>query len=310
MTFQPWFANAHAQTLLGSLVRALQKPIRGQTLFLKTPDGDELPCLWCDRPGPLVVVVVHGVGGNHTAREGVSLGRRWLWRGLGQVLLLSLRGAYSPPLRPQLYHGGCSEELDTVYAWIRQQAPNSRVVMVGYSLGANIVVKWLAQTDQNLDGLAGAVTVSNPWDLQACCEHLESNWAGRVYRRIMLRTLRQRGLAAAARFPEALCAQSIRRSLTFRDYDDIVTARVHGFANAEDYYGKSSCKQFLPGVRSPLVCLDAMDDPFLPAGTLPTRAPQSVRFERPAHGGHLGFLGPWGRLWMEDFIVDCAAGWY
>lgn len=256
------------------------------------------------------MVVVHGVGGNHTAREGVSLGRRWLWRGLGQVLLLSLRGAYSPPLRPRLYHGGCSDELDTVYAWVRQQAPHRRVVMVGYSLGANIVVKWLAETDHNLDGLAGAVTVSNPWDLQACCEHLEGSWAGRLYRRAMLHTLRQRGLAAAARFPEALCADSISRSLTFRDYDNVVTARAHGFADAVDYYRRSSSKQFLPGVRSRLVCLDALDDPFLPGGALPTNAPGCVRFERPRHGGHLGFLGPWGRLWMEDFIVDCASGWY
>ena len=90
MTFQPCFRNAHAQTLIGSFLRALQKPLRGQSVFLPTPDGDELPCLWCDRPGPLAVVVVHGVGGNHTAREGVSLGRRWLWRGLGQVLIQAL----------------------------------------------------------------------------------------------------------------------------------------------------------------------------------------------------------------------------
>ncbi len=310
MTFQPCFRNAHAQTLIGSFLRALQKPLRGQSVFLPTPDGDELPCLWCDRPGPLAVVVVHGVGGNHTAREGVSLGRRWLWRGLGQVLLLSLRGAYSPPLRPSLYHGGCSEELDTVYAWVRRRAPHSRVVMVGYSLGANIVVKWLAETGQNLDGLAGAVTVSNPWDLQACCEHLEGDWMGRLYRQGMLHTLRRRGLAAAARFPEALCADSIRRSITFRDYDNAVTARVHGFAHAADYYARCSSNQFLAGVRSRLVCLDAQDDPFLPAGTLPQRAPDCVRFERPAHGGHLGFLGRWGRLWMEDFIVDQAARWY
>ena len=133
---------------------------------------------------------------------------------------------------------------------------------------------------------------------------------GRLYRQGMLHTLRRRGLAAAARFPEALCADSIRRSITFRDYDNAVTARVHGFAHAADYYARCSSNQFLAGVRSRLVCLDAQDDPFLPAGTLPQRAPDCVRFERPAHGGHLGFLGRWGRLWMEDFIVDQAARWY
>lgn len=310
MIFQPSLRNPHLQTLGGSLVRALQKPLRGEHLRLPTPDGDELPCLWCPRPGPLAVIVVHGVGGNHTAREGVSLGRRWLWRGLGQVLLLSLRGAFCPPLQPRLYHGGCSEELDTVYSWVRRQAPQSGVVVVGYSLGANIVVKWLADSQQNLDALAGAISVSNPWDLQACCQHLERSWMGRLYRRAMLRTLRERGLAAAARFPDALCADSIRRSLTFQDYDDIVTAPVHGFANAADYYRRCSSKQFLDGVRSRLVCLDALDDPFLPPGTLPTKAPDQVSFERPAHGGHLGFLGNWGRLWMEDFIVDRCSGWY
>lgn len=310
MTFQPCFRNAHVQTLLGSALRALQKPLRGQTTRIPTPDGDQLHALWCPRPGPLTVVVVHGVGGSHTAREGVSLGRRWLWRGLGQVLLLSLRGASEPPLLPKLYHGGCAEELDTVYTWVRQHSPTSRVVMVGYSLGANIVVKWLSETQLNLDSLAGAVVVSNPWDLKACCSHLEASWEGRMYRRIMLQTLRQRGLAAANRFPEALSREAILASRTFHDYDNAVTARVHGFRDADDYYQRSSSKQFLPGVRTPLVCLDALDDPFVPEGVLPQSAPAGVRFERPAHGGHLGFLGRGGRLWMEDFIVDQASGWY
>lgn len=310
MTFQPCFRNAHVQTLLGSAVRGLQRPLKGRTLFLPTPDGDELPALWCPRPGPLTLVVVHGVGGNHTAREGVSLGRRWLWRGLGQVLLLSLRGAFRAPLRPKLYHGGCSEELDTVFAWVRREAPGSQVVVVGLSLGANITVKWLAETGQDLSALAGAVVVSNPWNLQACCRHLERSWAGRFYQRAMLHTLRERGLAAAARFPEVLCAQGIAASRTFQAYDDLVTAPIHGFTDALDYYQRCSSWQFLEGVRNRLICLDALDDPFVPEGVIPTKAPDCVRFERPTHGGHLGFLGKWGRLWMEDFVVDRAATWY
>ena len=309
MTFEPWFANAHLQTLLGSALRALQRPIPGQATQIPTPDGDQLHALWCPHPGPLTLVVVHGVGGNHLAREGVSLGRRWLQRGLGQVLLLSLRGAFQPPLLPKLYHGGCAEELDVVYARVRRHAPASRVVMVGYSLGANILVKWLAETAANLSGLAGAVTVSNPWDLQACCSHLETSWQGRAYRRIMLHTLRQRGLAAATRFPDVLSRQAIVASRTFHDYDSAVTAPAHGFADADDYYRRCSSKQFLSGVRAPLVCLDALDDPFVPDGVLPQTAPPSVRLQRTAHGGHLGFLGRGGRLWMEDFIAEQAAGW-
>ncbi|MFN8608614.1 MAG: hypothetical protein U0931_13845 [Vulcanimicrobiota bacterium] len=237
-------------------------------------------------------------------------GRRWLWKGLGQVLLLSLRGAFKAPLRPKLYHGGCSEELDTVYAWVRRQAPTSQMVVVGYSLGANITVKWLAESRHDLSALAGAVVVSNPWNLQACCRHLELSWAGRCYRWAMLQTLRQRGLAAAARFPSSLCARSIARSRTFQDYDNIVTAPIHGFASADDYYRRCSSGQFLDGVRSRLVCLDALDDPFVPPGSIPSTAPDCVRLVRPKHGGHLGFLGPGGRLWMEDFIVDCASRWY
>ncbi|MBS2035291.1 alpha/beta hydrolase [bacterium] len=298
------------QTLLGSAVRGLQRELTGQTVFLTTPDGDELPALWIPRPGPLAVVVVHGVGGNHKAREGVSLGRRWLWRGLGQVLLLSLRGAFRAPLRPKLYHGGCSEDLDSVYTWLRVQVPASQIVVVGYSLGANITVKWLAETRQDLAALAGAVVVSNPWNLQKCCSHLERSWVGRWYRRAMLHTLRQRGLAAAARFPDSLSAQDIRSSRTFQDYDSRVTAPIHGFSSAEDYYQRCSSWQFLEGVRNRLVCLDALDDPFVPSGSIPTRGPDCVRFERTGHGGHLGFLGSGGRLWMEDFIVECAAGWY
>lgn len=310
MTFDPLIRNPHAQTLLGSALRALQRPLRGRFSPISTPDGDELPAFWLGRPGPLVLVVVHGVGGNHEAREGVSLGRHWVWSNLGSVLLISLRGAYRTPLHPRLYHAGCSDELDVVYSWAQNQAAgNQRIVMVGYSLGANIVVKWLAETSQSLSRLAGAVSVSNPWDLQACCEHLEQSWMGRCYRTVMVRTLKQRGSRLARKYPELLCADQITRSRTFRDYDSTVTAPLHGFADVEDYYRRCSSAQYLTGARARLICLDALDDPFVPNHSLPPHAPPGVTFVRPAHGGHLGFVGQRCQLWMEHFICRQASAW-
>jgi predicted alpha/beta-fold hydrolase len=258
-----------------------------------------------------MLVVIHGVGGNHEAREGVSLGRHWQWTHLGSVLLVSLRGAFRTPLRPRLYHAGCSEELDAIYLWAQALArqANQKVVMVGFSLGANIVVKWLAETRHILSQLAGAFSLSNPWDLQACCQHLEQSWSGRCYRAVMVRTLKQRGLGLASRYPDRLNSQQIAASRTFLDYDSAVTAPLHGFDSAAEYYRQCSSAQFVGRVQAPLVCLDALDDPFVPNRSLPLQGAPGVRFVRPQHGGHLGFVGLKGQLWMEEFICRSAADW-
>jgi len=309
LTFRPWLANPHLQTLLGSALRALQRPLRGRHELIETPDQDVLPALWSARPGPLTLVVIHGVGGHHLAREGVSLGRRWQFGNLGSVLLFSLRGASRPPLQPHLYHGGCTPELDVVYAWALRHSPNARIVMVGLSLGANLLVKWLAQSAHDMSRLAGAVAISNPWDLKACCDHLEGSFMGRFYRAAMVDTLKKRGLAVAHRYPQLLCARAIQRSVTFFDYDSVVTAPLHGFSDAMQYYDQSSSAAYLGQVTARLTCLEALDDPFVPDHSLPQHAPDSVRFVRPAHGGHLGFIAEGGQLWMEEFVCRQAADW-
>ena len=175
--------------------------------------------------------------------------------------------------------------------------------------GANIVVKWLAETNLDLSRLAGAVTVSNPWNLGACCEHLEQSPMGRLYRWAMVSTLKKRGLLLAHRYPQLLCPQKIQDCVTFRDYDSQVTAPLHGFSSADQYYAQCSSAQHLNATRQRLVCLDALDDPFVAAGSLPTRPPRSASFVRPEHGGHLGFIGPGGQLWMEKFICEQVREW-
>jgi len=295
---------------MGSAIRALSARWAASEISIPGPDLEPMPAQWRQSPGPLCLVFLHGVGGHHQSREAASLAGFWQRSGLGSVLLFSLPGAFSAPLQPRLYHAGCSGELECAVSWVLPQLPrNSRILVVGYSLGANILVKWLGERGDAPGWLAGAISVSNPWNLKDCCEHLESSPMRRLYRAGMVYTLRQRALRFAQRFPGLLNRREILNCVTFRDYDNRITAPLHGFQDADDYYRQCSSKEYLSAVRGRLLCIDAQDDPFIPPETRPPDAPPSVSWLRPGSGGHLGFVGKGATLWLERYLCQVARDW-
>jgi uncharacterized protein len=305
VTFQPCIRNPHAQTILGALLRNLARPLPGTAVQVPTSHGDTLHGWWVEPTAPhagKTLVVLHGIGGNHRAGQLVTLGRAWLKRRLGPVLLFSLRGAHSSPTVPRLYHGGSSDDAQDVYTWAR--ARSRKVVMVGLSLGANILVKWLGQYGIHDQQLELAISVSNPWDLRGCCEHMESSHWGRFYRTLMVKALRQRCLRCLEAFPGSLRAENVLRVRTFYDFDSVVTAPLHGFASAHAYYEESSASRYLDGVKAPLLCVDSLDDPFRHPAALPRTAPANVELYQTAYGGHLGYLGAGCSFWLERFICE------
>lgn len=289
------------------MLRNLACPLPGTPVDVPTGHGDTLHGWWSEPAAPHAghtLVVLHGIGGNHRAGQLVTLGRAWLQRRLGPVLLFSLRGAHTSPALPRLYHGGSSDDVDDVYGWVCRRS--DKIVMVGLSLGANILVKWLGQYQVHDSKLEMAVSVSNPWDLRGCCEHMETSAWGRFYRAVMVNGLRQRCLRCLQAFPGSLRAEDVKRTRTFFDFDSVVTAPLHGFASAHDYYAQSSASRYLDSVKAPLLCVDALDDPFRHPAALPRTAPPNVELYRTEYGGHLGYLGPACSFWLERFICDRA----
>jgi predicted alpha/beta-fold hydrolase len=324
--FRParWLPGAHAQTIwrrLGGPRRRL--PFRRETL--ETPDGDDLVVDWLQgEPGSPILVVLHGLEGSSFsgyAQLLLAAARRRGWRGAAMNFRSCARdpdrpGRMLPNRRPRLYHSGETEDLGFLVRSLSRREPGAALLAVGISLGGNVLLKWLGE-NPGQSVLRAAAAVSTPYDLAAGARHLERGW-GRLYSAGLLRTLRVKAVEAARRFPEAAARIDAARAgsaRTFWEFDDAATAPLHGFAGADDYYGRSSSLGFLPSIATPALCLSAEDDPFLPADIARRArhdASPAVRFVLTERGGHVGFVtggSPWtARFWAGEEAVGWLAG--
>jgi hypothetical protein len=174
------------------------------------------------------------------------------------------------------------------------------------SIGGNALLKWLGERGEAAPGpLRGAVAISVPFDLEACARTMDAGFPRRTYTASFMRSFRRKVRAKAGRLPPAVDVRAALRARTFAEYDRAVTAPLHGFADEVDYWRRASCGPYLARVRRPALLLSALDDPFMPATSLPdpARLPPAVRAEFVERGGHVGFLGgrwPWGLdSWAE-----------
>jgi predicted alpha/beta-fold hydrolase len=185
--------------------------------------------------------------------------------------------------------------------------------VVGFSLGANVVLKWLGETGDAAPVTAG-VAVSAPFDLRACLGLLDTpGFFSFVYRTRLLRTLKRKALAFAAAHPGRFDGAALAACQTFRGYDDLFTAPVFGFAGADDYYARCSSGKFLAAIRRPTLLISAVDDPLIPGDSIP-RDTIAANPALTAHifdgGGHLGFVAgsPFRpRYLLDDLVLDFLA---
>jgi len=307
-----WLPGGHAQTIYPLLIKPALPPYRRQRW--ETPDGDCIDLDWNDAAGPEndrqapLLILFHGLEGSsrsHYARTLMSAAHAAGWSGV----VVHFRGCSGAANRlPRAYHSGDSEEIDWILRRFRHTQPQRPLYVVGVSLGGNAVLKWLGENEQAAAELiSAAATVSAPLDLTACGHHLGRGF-NRVYTQYFLHSLKPSASAKLRRFPGLFDEQRLRQARTLYDFDDAVTAPVHGFAGADDYWRRASSKPWLPGIRTPTLILNAQNDPFLPHSALP-RADQvgaSVTLDFPRSGGHVGFVTgslP-GRLdWMPQRIL-------
>lgn len=285
-----WLPGGHAQTIWPLLIKGPLPDYRRQRW--DTPDDDFIDLDWIDgAPDAPCVALFHGLEGSsrsHYARRLMLEVKRRRWHGV----VVHFRGCSGEANRlPRAYHSGDSQEIDWILRRLHGRG-HSALFATGVSLGANALLKWLAEQGSRASSIVdAAAAVSAPLDLAASNTALSSGF-NRIYARHFLRTLIPSALAKEQRFPGQI---DIRRALaarTLREFDDAVTAPLHGFVDADDYYARSSAGPLLGAVRTPTLLLNAANDPFLPQAALPRREhlPDAITLEVPDHGGHVGFV--------------------
>ena len=304
----PLLGSRHLQTIWAPLFRRPPRvPLRRERWEL--PDGDFLDVDRLDgEPGMPRLLVLHGLEGSSEsgyARGLLAQARRRGWHAAA-LNFRSCSGEANRLLRS--YHSGETGDLAFAVEQIRAAAPGQTQIIIGISLGGNVLTRWLgAQAGEVPPEVRAAVAISAPFDLARCAASLDARgfWA-RVYRDRFLRTLKAKARGKATRFPDAFELAALERLSTLTGFDDLVTGPLHGFTGAADYYARCSSGPHVAKVAVPMLLLSAEDDPFIPGAALPREAAAAsrcVRLEISPRGGHVGFVAgslAHPRYWAEE----------
>ena len=326
-----WLPGGHAQTLYGALA-VRHHHISFIRERVNTPDGDFLdfdwagPGLFADRrvdgtlaqPDPQLeksaarrwmqaddwshlhqtpdmpaLVIFHGLEGSSRSHYAQSVAQYFRARGWITVIA-HFRGCSGFPNRmARAYFSGDSADIGFIFDTVRQRVPQAQWHAAGISLGGNAMLKYLGEREQEASWLQAAAAVSVPLDLVSCGRALSDTWSGRhLYCRHFLRTMRPKVLNKARRFPGTIDALRLAQVRTLREFDDLYTAPMHGYRNALDYWTRASSKPRLKTIAVPTLVLNARNDPFVPAPSLPGShdCSDAVLLHQPAEGGHAAFV--------------------
>lgn len=302
-TFRPafWLRNRHAQTVYASLPWAWRDRPATRREVLKLPDGDATAVDWVIEsdsvPGTApLLVILHGLESSAASGYARMLMRAATERGW-RCCVLHFRdcGDYRN-LLPRRYHAGETGDIRFFVNKLQQMGQYGPIVAAGYSLGGNVLLKYLGEIGAD-SPLRGAAAVCVPLDLHACAEALNKG-ISKIYQRYLLKKMKS---SVARKFDPHTAAfnwDRAMRATTFAEFDDAVTAPLHGFTNKDDYYDKSSSVHYLKSIETPTLIVNAIDDPFMTPAVIPPadRLSPSVTLEVNEFGGHVGFIDggtPW-----------------
>ena len=317
--FKPawWLRSAHAQTVFSTLFRRIA-PAIDHWERVELPDGDFIDTAWRgdDLPsGSPLVVLLHGLSGSHQSAYIVGLMQAFYKKGWRSVVM-HLRGASTEPNRhARAYHSGDTLDFDYFIKHISARDPHSPKAAVGFSLGGNVLLKWLGEQDGQA-GLQAAVAVSVPFELRLVADRLNRGFS-RLYQRRFIAQLHNTFNNKKAHLNLELLTRAQAEALTdmerwdcFWTFDDKVTAPLNGFSDVHAYYRQASSKQYLKKITTETLIIQAQDDPFMSPEVLPKAQDLSdfVTLELSPCGGHVGFIGSnWpGKpvYWLESRIPE------
>ena len=309
----PWYLpNGHLQTVVPALTRKVRN-VDYRRNELPTPDGDRLQLDWLTHPSRRLAVISHGLEGDSNRPYVRGMSRAFYREGY-DVLAWNFRGIGDTPNHTlRFYHSGATDDLHHLLTHGIDSASYDHVVLIGFSLGGNLTLKYLGERLYPVPGnVRAALAFSVPIDLHDCARQMARprNW---IYHRRFLRSLKQRVARKQPHFPDDLRLDTLAEVKTLTDFDDAFTAPLHGFRSAVDYYRRCSSKQFLPNIEVPTQVVSARNDPFLGPNCFiddDRLARTPVEFVAPEAGGHCGFMPRGHRAgenyWSEQLAVDFA----
>ncbi len=302
-----WLPGGDLQTMVPGLFRKVARK-SFESYEIPTPDGDVLELdFYSLENSTEFVILCHGLEGD--SRRPYMLGMTEAMLAAGkQVVAWNYRGCGSKlNQKPIFYHSGATYDLETVVKWVQDRGA-SHIFLIGFSLGGNLVMKYLGEKEGAAQQhIFAAAAISVPTDLDAGCTHLDRALAW-PYRSRFLKTLRAKVLAKAAIFPGAFAVEKLPAMKKIRDFDNWFTAPLHGFADAADYYRQNSSCYFIPAIKRPVLLLQALNDPFLAPACYPINLCKNhafVTLELSDEGGHVGFpVAGCHRNWPETRVPD------
>jgi uncharacterized protein len=291
-----WLIGGNAQTIWPAL---FSKRFHGPAPQFRrerwvTPDADFIDVDWQgeDTTAPLLVLF-HGLEGSsssHYAQAFAYWARCHGWR----FVVPHFRGCSGElNLAPRAYHSGDFEEIGWVLERLRSVHAGA-IAAVGVSLGGNALLRWAEEAGESAARSVGAVAaVSSPIDLAASGRAIGSGFNRQVYTRMFLGTMKPRAMRKLVQYPGLFDRDTLLAARTLYEFDNVFTAPLHGFRDTDDYWARGSAKPHLHRIRVPALVLNARNDPFVPAHSLPRAHEVGARVTlwQPAHGGHVGFPG-------------------
>lgn len=307
-----FFRNGHIQSIYPTVFRRVNE-ICYRRERIDTPDDDFLDLDWLagDDERPLVIIA-HGLEGNSRRAYVKGMARAFFKAGFS-VLAWNFRGCGGEiNRRPKLYHSGFYEDLETVLMHAYASGYES-ICLCGFSMGGNVNLLYLGLMGEAVDNRVKAcVTFSVPCDLATGSRRIAAP-GNRIYMKRFLRLLHEKIKAKKERWPALFDDHNYHLIQDFKGFDDRYTAPLHGFADAEDYWRRASCKPQLKNVQVPTLLVNALDDPFLPKECFPYRQAAEnpfLKLETPRHGGHVGFVqfNRSGTYWSEARALSFCSG--
>jgi predicted alpha/beta-fold hydrolase len=288
--------NGHVQTIVPAKFLKVP-PVSYRRERWRCPDGDFIDLDFVDaNPGAPLVALFHGLEGgsnSHYARALMAAIKQRAWMGV----VVHFRGC-SGELNdaPRFYHSGDSAEIDWVLRRLQQQDAKRSLFACGVSLGGNALLRWLGESQHQADFVEAACAISAPLDLMQGGAALGRGF-NKLYTAVFLRTLKPKCLKKLIQYPDLFDRQSMLAAKNLYEFDNVVTAPLHGYQNTEDYWHRASAKHILGDITVPTLVLNAKNDPFLPGRFLPQAASAKVILDYPDQGGHVGFTGSG---WLMD----------
>jgi predicted alpha/beta-fold hydrolase len=311
-----WMSNPHIQTLWPFVFRKKPSLVRRRERF-HTPDNDFFDVDWYGSGQKGIVILIHGLTGSSNSHYILGLQQALEQEGYTTAALNFRACSGEPNLKAGSYHAGFTDDIEQLYQDIRRHNPNTPIYTVGFSLGGNIMLKWLSENANELD-IKKSIAVSVPFKLSNCADRVDRGMS-RIYRYHLISEMKKK-LAGKLEFFDGNNLPNEAKKLralgdishikSFWEFDNDVVACLHGFDGVHDYYKRNSSIGFLKNIQTNTLLIQAIDDPFLTPDVLPLpeQLSSTTSLEVMENGGHVGFINQTSLrkrdYWLEGRILD------